>query len=450
MLRTGAAPPPPLLPLPPKPQHLSRASACLPSPRPISKRKNHLRPKILIPLHSPPPLQPPTPSLIVVHEEEEQVSFTCESPRETVGTDPFPPLSDELSPGSIFGIVLRFMAIFAVQTVVAVLFLGGWDGAETGSDGDRGLGVEAKGSDGGLQKGEEVAPEAVEFEKKVLEIRMMARVAREDEKKELDDGNGGENQVSGGLSELKRRNLMVVADEKASGKRRNGDKSSGLKGRRRSGVLGFNAKGVRDSPQGFNGMKRKDNHSDHMQANILKDVMKSEKRPLQPKPQSLKARQISSTEARRISGSSMRNSQVKEFEGKPTEKKYIQNNNETRPWWMKLPYVLAIFLRRGNNHDSPKGLYSLKKFLPDDGDSPSYTIAFQDQHDATNFCYLLESFFEDLPGFSADVVPLTIQELGDTLKPDDLNLIVVRKGQLQIYAGQPLAEVESALRILLD
>lgn len=42
------------------------------------------------------------------------------------------------------------------------------------------------------------------------------------------------------------------------------------------------------------------------------------------------------------------------------------------------------------------------------------------------------------------------QELGDTLKPDDLNLIVVRKGQLRIYAGQPLAEVESALRILLD
>lgn len=152
------------------------------------------------------------------------------------------------------------MVIFAVQTVVAVLFLGGWDGVEKGSDGDRGLGVEAKGCDGGLQKGEEVAPEVVEFEKKVLEIRMMARVAREDEKKEFDDGNGGENQVSGGLSELKRRNLMVVADEKASGKRRNGDKNSGLKGRRRSGVLGSNAKGVRDSPQGFNGMKRKDNH----------------------------------------------------------------------------------------------------------------------------------------------------------------------------------------------
>lgn len=81
-----------------------------------------------------------------------------------------------------------------------------------------------------------------------------------------------------------------------------------------------------------------------MQANIPKDVLKSEKRPLPPKPQSLKARQISSTEARRISGNSMRNLQVKEFEGKPTEKKYIQNDDETRPWWMKLPYVLVCDL----------------------------------------------------------------------------------------------------------
>ncbi|KAM0951128.1 hypothetical protein DsansV1_C04g0048711 [Dioscorea sansibarensis] len=435
MLQSGPAPRR-LLPLPPKPWPLSKASAFLPSPRPISKRKNHLRPKILIPLRSPPPLQPPTPSLIIVHEEEEQVSFTRESPRETVATDPFPPLSDELSTGSIFGIVLRFTALFAVQTVVAVLFLGGWGGEGKRSDGDRGLGVEAKGSGGGLQKGEEVAPEVVEFEKKVLEIRMMARVAREDERKELDDGNRGESQVGGGLSELKRRNLMVVVDEKASGKRRNGDQSSGLKSRRRIGVLGSDAKAVRDAPRGFNGRKRKDNHS--------------EKKTLQPKPQSFKVRQISSTESRRINGSSVRNSQVKEFESEPVEKKVIENDDETGPWWMKLPYVLAIFLHRGNDHDSPKGLYSLKKFLPDDGDSPSYTIAFQDQGDATNFCYLLESFFEDLPGFSADMVPLTIQELEDTVKPDDLNLVVIRKGQLQLYAGQPLAEVESALRILLD
>lgn len=42
-------------------------------------------------------------------------------------------------------------------------------------------------------------------------------------------------------------------------------------------------------------------------------------------------------------------------------------------------------------------------------DSPSYTVAFQDRGDATNFCYLLESFFEGLGDVSADVVPLTIQ-----------------------------------------
>lgn len=45
----------------------------------------------------------------------------------------------------------------------------------------------------------------------------------------------------------------------------------------------------------------------------------------------------------------------------------------------------------------------------DDEDSASYTIAFQDQGDATNFCYLLETFFEELGDFTADVVPLTMK-----------------------------------------
>ena len=69
----------------------------------------------------------------------------------------------------------------------------------------------------------------------------------------------------------------------------------------------------------------------------------------------------------------------------------------------------AILLHSGSDCSSPKGLYSLKMDSPsDDGDSAFYTIVFQDQGDATNFCYLLETFFGELDDFTADVVPLTI------------------------------------------
>lgn len=121
------------------------------------------------------------------------------------------------------------------------------------------------------------------------------------------------------------------------------------------------------------------------------------------------------------------------------------------PWWLKLPYVLAIFLRRGSDHNGPKGLYSLQmNSSSNDGNSVSCTVAFQDRGDATNFCYLLESFFEELGDVNADIVPLTIQELEGAVKAGELKVIVVRKGQLHLYAGQPLAEVEAALHSLSE
>lgn len=70
----------------------------------------------------------------------------------------------------------------------------------------------------------------------------------------------------------------------------------------------------------------------------------------------------------------------------------------------------AILLRRGSDHEGPGGLYSLKVDSQSrNGSCSSYTIAFEDQGDATNFRYLLESFFEDLEDFSADVVPLSVK-----------------------------------------
>ncbi|MCL7050590.1 hypothetical protein MKW94_020029 [Papaver nudicaule] len=114
-------------------------------------------------------------------------------------------------------------------------------------------------------------------------------------------------------------------------------------------------------------------------------------------------------------------------------------------WWMKLPYVFAILLRRAPDKDAAKGLYSLKM----DENSPSCTVGFEDRRDATNFTYILESFFDDLGGVSADVVPLSMEEVKEAMK-SSMKMIVVRKGQLHLYAGQPLGDVETALRSSLS
>lgn len=67
-------------------------------------------------------------------------------------------------------------------------------------------------------------------------------------------------------------------------------------------------------------------------------------------------------------------------------------------------------MQRGSNHEEQDGLYTLKTTSHEsDPIDSSYTVAFEDRGDATNFCYLLESFFEELGDFSADIVPLSIK-----------------------------------------
>ncbi|KAG8658828.1 hypothetical protein MANES_03G195600v8 [Manihot esculenta] len=80
---------------------------------------------------------------------------------------------------------------------------------------------------------------------------------------------------------------------------------------------------------------------------------------------------------------------------------------QTNLWWLKLPYALAILMRRGSEKEEPAGLYALR--TPYQAGDQACTVAFEDRGDANNFCYLLESYFEDLGDFSADIVPLSIQ-----------------------------------------
>ncbi|KAL4202791.1 hypothetical protein AMTRI_Chr02g222950 [Amborella trichopoda] len=120
--------------------------------------------------------------------------------------------------------------------------------------------------------------------------------------------------------------------------------------------------------------------------------------------------------------------------------------NEKDQWWKNLRYVLAIFLYRGA--DGSKGLYSLKMGHSPIGEGSSHSIMFEDRGDANNFCYLLESFFKDLGDAQAKAVPLTINELDEAVQSGRMNVKVVRKGQLRLYAGQALEEVEKTLRSL--
>lgn len=66
-------------------------------------------------------------------------------------------------------------------------------------------------------------------------------------------------------------------------------------------------------------------------------------------------------------------------------------------------------MRRGVDRDGAGGLFSLRvSFEGQEQSKTSCTVAFEDQSDANNFCYLLECFFED-DDFSAEVVPMSVK-----------------------------------------
>ncbi|KAF3456220.1 hypothetical protein FNV43_RR00870 [Rhamnella rubrinervis] len=136
----------------------------------------------------------------------------------------------------------------------------------------------------------------------------------------------------------------------------------------------------------------------------------------------------------------------REAENKPSARKVQEKKSsiETEMWWFNLPYVLFVLMRRGSDPEGPEGLYTLKN------GSQSCTVAFEDRGDANNFCFLLESFFEDLGDFRADIIPLSVKELRASVNSKKMKVVVIKKGQLQLYAGQPFADVEMALRSLVE
>lgn len=160
-------------------------------------------------------------------------------------------------------------------------------------------------------------------------------------------------------------------------------------------------------------------------------------------PSILKADEVTTYQSRMGSTNSLGGRQQLKQSGR------FKKTRSGSEWWTKLPYVLVILMEKSDDGDKVSGLYTLKSSSGEESESP-HIVAFQDRGDATNFCYLLQLYFEDLGDFSIDVVPLSMKELKEAMESNTKRVIVVKKGQLQLFAGQPISEVEAALRSLME
>lgn len=85
-------------------------------------------------------------------------------------------------------------------------------------------------------------------------------------------------------------------------------------------------------------------------------------------------------------------------------------------------------MRQGS---SPAGLYTFKaKAKALNNKDEAYTVAFEDRSDANNFCYIVESFFEETSNFTADIVPLPTKVITFSL-----NLMQVHLKKINVLAA---------------
>ncbi|KAL2464055.1 embryo defective [Forsythia ovata] len=385
----------------------------------------------------------------------------------------------------------------------------------------------------------------VEMERKIKEIRTMAKEAREresknngfdsEEKDDIDDGkfikSGIEKEVDNRLIKLQkkleksRKKLPVssVGILRTAGERNNGVEKDKLGDREGNGALMFKKKykfkglsnNLDEKPKGFmnseydsfNKFKQKGNvekgnellksgngNEDKWESDLIHLEEDGEKKGTQevnvssnsitkklvkekgtrkprkngvaipkmkngivqdksdeiPTVKSMKSRK-SKAESMKLSESAQSNKMLYGKEVGNTQAanniEDIKSESETDFWWLNLPYVLGILMHRGHE-EGRHGLYTLKSTSSAGGDF-SHTVAFEDCGDAINFCCLLQSYFGDLKDFGAEIVPLKIADLHGAVKSHTMRLVVVKKGQLQLYVGQPLADAEMALRALI-
>ncbi|CAN8324657.1 unnamed protein product [Cochlearia groenlandica] len=481
-----------------------RCSSSIPIPpsKKLSRRKNYLRPKILRTL-----TPKPHETVVIGIESPENVPKSDDCVEEELQVSSSSIASNEmckkLSPKLLAKYGFYLIGIFAFQTVCAVLFLGNTTKSpEISSD-------DAIDNDGRSLSGSVVSLEDIEMNEKIAEIRAMAREARKSEAKSsekeedeaMNNPGGGidiEKEIEARLSTMEKRlnsqrkGLAGLRVEPFDGTR-NGEKSLMFEKKYKfkaekpptGNVKGFGgSKGdnelmygtVRDDDKGkkkigengnVNGVgngernpEEDQNEAGQVPANLGisgADQKSEQSRSSNEVNKSTKPGDQAGYKPNIEAGSgfgktSFSGKQGEVRKGKPMRRaKDKQSLKDNNIWWLKLPYVLRILMRSNIDQEISEGYFTLRTGSAEGKDGQvSHIVAFEDQNDARNFSYLLESVFEDLDDFNADVVPISTKDLYDEVSSGEKNVIVVRKKQLTLYAGQPFEDVERALLTLIQ
>nr|GMD76619.1 uncharacterized protein LOC109176208 isoform X2 [Ipomoea batatas] len=265
-----------------------------------------------------------------------------------------------------------------------------------------------------------------EMDRKIEEVKMMAREARAMERikaaKSSRNGERKDSAQTGGFDE-KETNAALLFKKK--------QKYRNFSGKPSDKPTGFTAPvKPNGEEQGQRTERKHVQTSEQGKRNVSRGVGKT----------SLEEREKNSEGERQEVAKSVHGTSVVQDGSNQSMLVEAPNNNEP-----SIPQTTVV-VRMHTSHDGKvqQRLYSLKSSSGD----LSHIVAFEDRSDAANFCYILQSYFEDMEDFSTEIVLLSFNEHDESVKSSMENAIVVRKGQLKLYAGQPLVDVETALRSL--
>ncbi|CAN7080993.1 unnamed protein product [Brassica oleracea var. botrytis] len=452
-----------------------RCSSPVSIPLSSSKRKNYLRRKILRTLGPPKPQEIETPRIVPPNDDvfTKKEDDDVEELSSVVASSEVNGVLSKLSPKLVAKYGLCLLGVFAFQTVCAVLFLGNEKTQESSS-----LSLDLNGKNEGRDDDVVVSLEDIEMNEKIAEIRMMAREARRSEEKS--GGGGGDREEDGALNPGGGVEIEKEIEARLSNiERRLNSQRKGLAGLRvepldesrddekslmfekkykfkgekppKGNVKGFGGSNeqngnVSDSRDGLKNAEEVAGPSD---SKMISGAAQGSVQRL-PSNEVMKASNSENRKPFKEAGSGFgRSGQHGEVRKGNTMRRVKEKQNKT--WWLKLPYVLRILMRSSIDQEVSEGYFTMRtESMEQNKDQVSHMIAFEDQTDATNFSYLLESVFEDLDDFSANVVPISTKDLYNEVSSGGKNVTVVKKRQLKLYAGQPFEDVETALHTLIQ
>ncbi|CAH9129787.1 unnamed protein product [Cuscuta epithymum] len=490
-LRTSAC----LLPLTPfAAKHLSPTSSLSSlDHRKVTRRKNKLRPKILKTLTKPytnPPLPielPHTNPVIPIESPPEEIhtlrSDEASSEYSTVPEMQEADVSETIREVQASEIpkprvlnhrkipVLNILLWSAAAVIVRYIYVSILGSAKDGETGEKDETLEMGTNDNTNNNIESklnlflaANDDIGGVERKIEEIRVMARRVRAKEKVEAakrsslsDDKGVGDSFVSNAIGKEVENRLMSLHMplERDDYPRRNSEKQD------MNGAMLFKKKNrFRDSsskpgykPKGFMGKSKSDGEEQEKGDAFIGagKVSLEERKDIANSNHGSGVVQDGSNQEIKVISNKMERSKTsfsskrREVTDKLQTKKSggIKSEKETDFWWLSLPYILIIQMHGSLGGERPQEpFFSIKSCSGD----VSHVVAFEDHIDATNFCYILQSHYDHLEDFDSEIVVVTINE--QRVKSGMENVIVVRKGQLKLYAGQPLADVEMALHKL--